>query len=207
MKRYLIRQLHEDDKFIVSKLRRDTADKGFGTITDKVQLNWGPSDRMGTVYGAFEGDQIVSTLRADHIDTVELYESRIEASYEKLPLKLPVAVFCRGATLPEYEGKGFHGVLGMICIATAVHRGYEYWLATLKKNSPQMGFFVHLGCEFFELSQDWKGFLKDQSPPLVARAHLPTVGIPSIEYLKVRHKALLEQVEFEPSVSKLLKFS
>ncbi len=193
---FFIRQLHEEDRFVVSDLRRSMISHGFSFVSDKTLLNWGPSDRKAFVYGLFFKSTLVSTLRLEIVTQIEIYETRLELSNDIFPATFPVLITSRAATQSDFQKRGAYSVLKLACIAKAMSMDCEYCFATVKSDSFQVDSFRKIGYEFFTLSSGWKGFLQDSSPPLVGRLNLKTTGISSIDYLCGKQELLLRNIRW-----------
>lgn len=190
---YFLRQLHEEDRFVLSKLRRDVMAGHFSYVQEKTGLNWGPSDRVAFVYGVFHDEKLISTLRLDQVTDIEVYEARIQASFSFIPSVLPVSVTCRAATDPNYQKLGVHSILKMACLMKAMSIGYEFCFAAIKSTSFQIDAFHRIGYDLIPSDREWRGFLGDIAPPVVGRLNLKTTGKSAVQYLAKRNSDMLKQ--------------
>lgn len=133
---FALRQLGEDDRFVVSELRRRLLSLPTQPPELRLLYNWGPSDRKAVVHGLFDGHRLVSTLRMETLRETADIKEKLGFDPAEWSFPLPLYSTARAATEPEYRGQGLHSYLKLRYFRHLRELGVERCFASVNGLSP-----------------------------------------------------------------------
>lgn len=139
---------------------------------------WNRSDDQATILGAWDGDELVSTMRVELIADPALVEAKLECPWDfALPLALPVVILGKLATRKPYRAGGLNTALRWWALTFAREWGAGLVLGTFVKGSPRQAAMAEMGYEFFEHAHGWTSpHYKSTDPVLVCALALEAHG-------------------------------
>lgn len=117
---------------------------------------WNRSDDEATILAAWDGDEIVSTLRVELIEDRALVEAKLECPWDfATPLGLPAVLLGKMATKREYRKSGLNWALRVAAFELIEAWGGRHVVGTFVKGSPRQPQMAAMGYEFFEHPTGW----------------------------------------------------
>lgn len=151
-----IRLLNESDSEIVNQLRVKEYHRAKGFNVTPAGIEWNRSDDESIVLGAFIGEELVSTMRMEIVEDLNLLEKKLECPWGfSFELKLPVMILSKASTLNSYRSYGFNTLLRKYCLELAQKWKVHYVVGTFIKNSPRTFSMSKMGYQFVENKQGW----------------------------------------------------
>jgi len=151
-----IRLLNESDREIVNQLRVKEYHRAKGFSVNPAGIEWNRSDEESIVLGAFIGGELVSTMRMEIVEDLNLLERKLECPWEfSFELKFPVMILSKASTLNSYRSYGFNTLLRKYCLEIAQKWKVHYVVGTFIKNSPRTLSMKKMGYQFVENKQGW----------------------------------------------------
>ena len=170
-----VRRLNETDGPAVSALRQ-TAYKDAGyVLSPSYKMNWGPSDRRFVVLGAFWGEELISTLRIETLETEDDMKTYVQGSRVDFGVSLPCISISRAATQGSYRKMGCWRVLRGLAIAWATQNHFEFTVSAFLESTPLKSLSERAGYQVFD-APPWEDFIKSSGPTLRARLNLRSQG-------------------------------
>ncbi len=154
----------------VNELRKKAYETAHGMQVSDAGLFWNRSDDQSVVFGVWDRDQLISTMRMEVIDSPSLLEQKLECPWKfKIKLKLPVMLLSRAATAHGYRGGGLNAWLRSEALQLANLWEVPLAVGTLVKGSARERSMVQMGYVFLEHPTGWKqGAFSSSEPVWVA---------------------------------------
>jgi GNAT superfamily N-acetyltransferase len=130
---------------------------------------WNRSDDQATVLAAWDGDEIVATLRAELIEDAALIEAKLECPWDfPQPLERPAVVLGKMATRKAYRRSGLNWALRAAAFELVAAWGARQVLGTFVQGSPRQAPLAEMGYRFFPHPSGWGSpHYRSQEPVLV----------------------------------------
>lgn len=117
---------------------------------------WNRSDDEATILAAWDGDELVATLRVELIEDRALVEAKLECPWDfEAPLGLPAVLLGKMATKREYRKSGLNWALRAAAFELADAWGAKHLVGTFVKGSPRQAQMAEMGYDFFEHPTGW----------------------------------------------------
>jgi hypothetical protein len=160
------------DKEIVDHVRSMAYEKYYGSKVDTSGLKWNNWDKRFVNLGLFRQGQLVSCLRVALINDPIEYKKLMAHDFDSNIFEMPVSVLCRAATFPGFESMGFHSLLRYYAVILSKEAGAYHIAGTFQKNSSRVKQLSEMGYEFYSNENNWRDFLKNDHPVLIAKLNL-----------------------------------
>jgi hypothetical protein len=143
------------------------------------------SDHFGPnrhLLGVWEGDLLISTMRADVVYNPEFFEGG--KRQVALSAKYPALYLCRGATAPERQFAGLNSLLRYYCIEAAQQVGVKSILGHVFKSAARTSLMRSLGYEMTETGETADSNLRHKTPAMFAILDLDKRGLDALSMLR-----------------------
>jgi hypothetical protein len=183
----------------VNALRLAEYAKTSGFSVKPAGILWNRSDDQCTVLGAWDGRELVSTMRVELIRSRELVEQKIECPWDfPVALDLPVVILSKAATRETHRGGGYNALLRYWSFVLARSWGATQMLGTLVAGSPRERTMREMGYVFFENSRGWcTTNYRSTAPVLVASLDLATRADQALDVCARVAGPLIEQYAWQ----------
>lgn len=118
---------------------------------------WNRSDDQAIILGAWDGDDLVATLRLEVIESQALVEAKLECPWTfPVALRLPVMILSKMATRKAYRRSGLNNALRLHALTLARDWDLELVLGTMVAGSPRREAMTAMGYRFFANDLGWQ---------------------------------------------------
>jgi hypothetical protein len=154
----------------VNALRLSEYAKASGFAVQPAGILWNRSDDQCTVLGAWDGEELVSTMRLELVQSPALLEAKLECPWSyPVDLAYPVMLLSKAATRSGLRGGGYNALLRWWAFALAKQWGVRHVVGTLTAGSPRERSMREMGYRFFENAKGWNTTnYRSTDPVLVA---------------------------------------
>lgn len=162
----------------INSLRRAEYGDAPGFKVDAPGILWNRSDDQCTVLAAYDGDEIISTMRLELVDNQELVERKMECPWSfPVALQYPVMILSKAATRKSHRAFGLNALMRFWAFRLGREWEAKQVIGTFVSGSPREKSMRQMGYQFFVNEQGWfKGDYRSVSPVLVALLDLETDG-------------------------------
>lgn len=151
----IIREISSLEKDQVNHLRSQGYKKAQGFSVNTEAIHWNRSDDQSIVLGYFDGNELVSTMRAEIIMSQDVLEMKMECPWDYGAIEYPVMVLSKASTLESHKSKGLNAALRYFCLKIAMDWGVHHLIGTFIRNSPRTRSMKKMGYRFRENKMGW----------------------------------------------------
>lgn len=162
----------------INALRRAEYGDAPGFKVDAPGILWNRSDDQCTVLAAYDGEELVSTMRIELVDNQDLVERKMECPWSfPVPLRYPVMILSKAATRKTHRAYGLNALMRFWAFRLGREWAVQQVIGTFVSGSPREKSMRQMGYQFFVNEQGWfKGDYRSENPVLVALLDLDTDG-------------------------------
>lgn len=162
----------------INALRRAEYGDAPGFKVDAPGILWNRSDDQCTVLAAFDGGELISTMRIELVDNQELVERKMECPWSfPVALRYPVMILSKAATRKSHRAAGLNALMRFWALRFGCEWQVKQVIGTFVSGSPREKSMRQMGYQFFVNEQGWfKGDYHSENPVLVALLDLETDG-------------------------------
>lgn len=184
----------------IEKLRMQEYAKASGFALDLNTLRWKTSDNESHIMVAKDGDLLISTMRGEVIQDLDLLEKKLECPWTyPLALDMPVLLLSRAATASEHRTAGLNLILRYWFLRFAIAHGIRFVIGTFVTGSPRETSLREMGYQFFENPLGWQqSTYRSLRKVNVVALDLQSNGRQAIEYCLERANILPFEGNFPP---------
>jgi hypothetical protein len=164
--------LTETTKLKLSALRKQAYLPKFGDRLRDEALLWNLHDEASFHFGAYVGENLVSTIRLSRIETKEQFETVLQISGDDAFASLPCWALSRAATDPHFFGQSLNMRLRTEAYRFILSRQTttsleQYVYGTALANSARIEFLRLVGYEIEAGRSRWNGYVAAESHEIV----------------------------------------
>lgn len=172
----------------IDELRMQEYARASGFQVDLNTLRWKTSDDESYIMAAETGGRIVSTMRGELIDSMELLERKLECPWSyPMELRMPVLLLSRAATCSSQRTSGLNLLLRYWFLKFAVHHDVRHVIGTFVTGSPRETTLREMGYTFFQNDLGWQqSTYRSLRPVAVVVLDMQKHGEHSLRYCEER---------------------
>lgn len=190
--------VNENKKEEVSKLRMQEYAKASGFDLDLATLEWKQSDDESFVMVAESDNLLLSTMRGEVIEDISVLEQKLECSWDfDLPLKFPVLLLSRAATVSSHRNVGLNLVLRYWFLKFAEHHKIPFVIGTFVTGSPRENSLRQMGYHFFENKLGWQqSTYRSLKPVNIVALDMQSDGMKACSYCREQAPQAIKDYHF-----------
>lgn len=141
----------------INALRIEAYQNVSGFIVEPSALMWKKSDDDSVVMALEKNGKLISTMRGEVIEDVELLEKKLECPWVyPLSLEMPILLISRAATLHAHRNLRLSLLMRYWFLQIALAYGIRFIVCTFVAGSSREHILRDMGYQFFENTLGWR---------------------------------------------------
>lgn len=189
---FTVRLISKKDAASYESLQRLCLTTQRDFIASEETFRWYEFMNRYPALGVFEDDHLVSVVRLEwHSDWKNL-NLQLQSRLVIENIRFPVGYLCKAATHPEKMKLGLNGLLRYHAIKICQANRIKFLFGTVIKGSARVQSMLEMGYTSIQNPQHWQGYYRSDKTALICYLDLEQNGDAALEYLKKKHKDLIE---------------